>query len=103
MIDDKKKLIMENLEEILKELKLNTYLGTYNRNNSYIIDLDSDNDWGKVFTILDNSPLLYQKDENTLLTQHNSSLIYEYEDTDIIFNLKADFDNDQYSLVISEI
>lgn len=95
--------MMENLEEILETLKLNTYPGIEGKNNSYIIDLNSDTEWGKVYTILDNSPLLYQRDENTLLTNHNSSLIYEYDDTDIIFNLKADFDSEQYSLVISEI
>ena len=94
---------MENLESILKNLKLNIYPGVEGKDNSYILDLNSDIEWGKVYTILDNSPLLYQRDENTLLTQHNSSLIYEYDDTNIIFNLKADFDNEQYSLVISEI
>ena len=94
---------MENLDNILKELNLDVYPGTSGKNNSYILDLNSDNEWGKVYTILDNSPLLYQRDENTLLTEHNSSLIYEYDDENIMFNLKADFDNDQYSLVISEI
>ena len=97
-------MIMENLNSILEELKLNIYPGEYSKNkSSYILDLDDDAEWGKVYTILDNSPIMYQKDENTLLTQHNSSLIYEYDDTNIIFNLKADFDNEQYSLVISEI
>lgn len=92
----------ELLNQLLDNLNIN-YPGEYGRgDSSYIIDLDSDTNWGKIYTILDNSPDLYQNEENVLLTEHNSSLIYDYEDT-FMLNLKADFDNEQYSLVISEI
>lgn len=92
----------ELLNQLLDNLNIN-YPGEYGRgDSSYIIDLDSDTDWGKIYTILDNSSDLYQNEENVLLTEHNSSLIYDYEDT-FMLNLKADFDNEQYSLVISEI
>lgn len=75
--------------------------GVYGRKN-YTLDLNNDSDWGKMYTILDDSPELDQIENNGILTDHNSSLLYRYND-ELLLNLKADFDNDQYQLVISEI
>lgn len=94
----------DNLYKLLDELKLNTYSGTFGRDGSYIIDLESDAIFGKVYTVLDNKENVYQREENSLLTTHSGSLLYDVDvdGVDYILNLKADFDSNQYSLVISE-
>ena len=91
----------QKINSLIKLLKLDSYGGNYGRKN-YVIDLNDDSEWGKVYTILDSTPELDQIEENVLLTEHNSSLLYNYND-ELLLNLKADFDNDQYQLVISEI
>lgn len=91
----------QKINSLLKLLKLDSYGGNYGRKN-HIIDLNDDSEWGRVYTILDSTPELDQIEENVLLTEHNSSLLYNYND-ELLLNLKADFDNDQYQLVISEI
>ena len=91
----------QKINSLLKLLKLDIYGGNYGRKN-YIIDLNDDSEQGRVYTILDSTPELDQIEENVLLTEHNSSLLYNYND-ELLLNLKADFDNDQYQLVISEI
>lgn len=94
----------DNLYKLLDELKLDAYSGTFGRDGSYIIDLESDAIFGKVYTLLDNKENVYQREENTLLTTHSGSLLYDVDvdGVNYILNLKADFDSNQYSLVISE-
>lgn len=91
----------QRINSLLRNLKINPDNGIYGPKN-YTLDLYSDADWGRLYTTLDDSNLLDQIEENVLLTEHNSSLLYNYND-ELLLNLKADFDNDQYQLVISEI
>ena len=88
------------MEEMLVELGLDKYAGTWGRNNSYVIDLGTDTEWGKVYTTLDNSEKVFQEEESVLLTVHNGQIIYTY-DEEYQLVLKADFDNELYSIIIS--
>lgn len=89
------------MRELLKKLGI-TQTGNYGEGNAYIIDIDNDTEWGKFYSRLENSEELYQLEENSFLTNHNSSLIYMYEE-EYQLNLLADFDADTYKLVITEI
>ena len=92
---------MRDVKEILKELNIN-YEGTYGKNDSYVIDLADDSEWGKIYSILESSEDIEEQEESTLLTVHNANLIYEYKDWQFV--LSADFDNnDSYRLTIKEI
>lgn len=87
---------------MLKKLGLDYLEGQYGKQNSYVIDLPSDVEFGKVYTILETAYGVEQQSEPSLLTTHNSQLIYEYLD-EYQLVLKADFDNDHYSLVCSKL
>lgn len=89
------------MEYMLKEIGIDLP-GEYGKNGSYIIDLDSDNEWGKIYTLLDNAENVEQDEESFLLTTHNSSLIYTYNNLYRLV-LKADFDQNLYSLICSQI
>lgn len=92
----------KNVEEILDDLKI-YYSGTWGKNNSYVIDLADDSEWGKIYSILETNEDMEELEESTLLTVHNANLIYEYKD-EWQFVLSADFDNnDSYRLTVKEI
>ena len=92
----------KSVEEILDDLKI-YYSGTWGKNNSYVIDLADDSEWGKIYSILETNEDMEELEESTLLTVHNANLIYEYKD-ELQFVLSADFDNnDGYRLTVKEI
>ena len=76
--------------------------GQSGKNNSYVVDLDSDLAWGKIYSLLETNDDVEQLEDNTLLTVHNASVIYVYKDK-YQLNLKADFDNEIYSLICSKL
>ena len=89
------------LYELLKELGI-TKRGSYADTDTYVIDLDNSNDYGRINSILDRSDLLDPIDESSYLTVDAASLDYKYEDQFII-SLIADFEEDYYQLVITEM
>ena len=90
-----------SIERLVKELGINK-IGTYARDGSYTIDLDSADEFGRMYSRLDNNEDLEYLDETSLLNVNNSSLNYRYEDLYQIA-LIADFNSDQYKIVITEM
>lgn len=93
---------MIQVEDVISELGLDEYEGQVGKNNSYVIDLPSDNDFGKVYSTLETNEGVEQLEDNTLLTVHNASVIYVYKDRYQI-NLKSNFDTDEYSVIITDM
>ena len=89
------------MEELLKTLGVDKK-GTYARDGSYVIDLDSAEDFGKMYSLLDSNEDLDYIDETSLLNVNNSSLNYRYENR-YQLSIIADFNQDQYKLVIEEL
>ena len=87
--------------ELLNKIGINRE-GTYSNNDSYIVDLKDSNDFGRIYSKLENSNDLDLQEDTLLLTIHNSSIEYRYEGTFQLV-LKADWDNDAYELVVSEL
>ena len=77
--------------------------GDYSEEDSYIIPLLSSNEYGKIFSILDNTSGLEILQENQVVTEQGSSLLYESEDGKFLLNLIADFDNNIYQLICNDI
>lgn len=76
--------------------------GTYSRNGSYVIDLQDDSDdFGKVYSILDRNTELEYMEDTSLLTVDNANLYYRYKT--YMINAIADFKNNHYRVVISEV
>ena len=90
------------MDEMLLELGLTSYVGEEGRNGAYVIDLGNDKEFGKLYTTLDNSENIVQEEESVLLTVHNASIIYNYKN-EYQLVLKADFDHELYSVIITEI
>lgn len=90
-----------SITDILNELEINLK-GTYSRDGSYVIDLEDSSDaFGKVYSTLDKNPEVDCMESNSLLTVDNASMYYKYKGFQI--NIIADFRNDHYKVVVSEV
>lgn len=90
-----------SITDILNELKIKLK-GTYSRDGSYVIDLEDSSDaFGKVYSTLDKNPEVDYMESNSLLTVDNASMYYKYKGFQI--NIIADFRNDHYKVVVSEV
>lgn len=88
-------------KDIARELNIN-YAGELGRNNSYVMDLFSADDFRDSFSELSRNRDVIQLQENNLLNTHSASILYLYKDRYQI-NLKADFDSDEYSIIITDL
>jgi len=77
-----------------------TKIGYYNGDN-YIIDLDNDLEFSKVYSKLDKSELLEPDDEYSSINLIESSIKYFNDDYEL--TLSANFENDEYKLIVSEV
>ena len=89
------------MEKLLKDLGI-TKAGSYSKDGSYVIDLDNSDEFGKIYSLLENSEDLYYMEENNLLTVSNASMTYRYGE-EYQLQLIADFNYDLYKLVVNEI
>ena len=89
-----------DIREYLKSIGIDKN-GTFGENNSYVIQLNDSNEFGRIFTKLDNSDDLEQLEENQVITLQGSSLMYESLSEPLLFNLIADFDGDVYQLIVN--
>lgn len=85
------------MEQELEKLGIDQK-GEEGKDGSYVITIDNSDEWGKIFSKLDGSDL-EELEENSLLTDNNSSFIFQSDDYQ--FNLLADFSANQYKLVIT--
>lgn len=60
------------IETVIKDLGIDYLPGEYSKSNSYIIDLQNDAEFGKMYTLLDNSYEVEQEEDTVLLTVHNA-------------------------------
>lgn len=91
-----------NAEEYLRKLGIDKK-GEVSENGSYVVSLLKSNDYGKTFSKLDKSNDLELMQDNQVVTEQGSSLMYESQSEPYLLNLIADFDNDIYQLVVTEI
>lgn len=71
--------------------------------DSFVAVIKNSNEYGKIFSILEKSEDLNIMDQNQVVTEDGSSLLYESISEDYILNLIADFENDIYQLVVTEV
>lgn len=87
------------LEKFLKKLGI-TQVGHYTKTNTYIIDIEDSDEYGKIYSTLDKSEEVEEDEDSSTITVHTSNIIYESDNFQ--FNLIADFDQDTYKLVCKE-
>ena len=90
------------IEELLDELNIK-YSGSYNDDNAYVIDLPNSQVLGDIYIILDNSTIINILEDNQVITEEGTSLLYEVVDEPYLINLLADWEADKYQLIINNI
>lgn len=87
------------MDEVLKKLGISLD-GEFSKDGSYIADIYNSDEFGRVYSVLEKNDNVEELYSNSLLTMHNSSISYLYDNYQI--TLIADFEQDLYKLVISE-
>ena len=77
--------------------------GYYSDDNNLVIDLANSDEYSKFFANLEKNDNIYPQEDNQLVSEDNSSLIYESKDYNFIINLVSDWDADRYQIIISEV
>ena len=80
-----------------------TKAGAMGDDNSYVVDIMDSNEYGKIFTTLEKSDDLDPLEDNQVVTEQGSSLMYESMSEPFLLNLIADFDGDVYQLIVNKI
>ena len=70
---------------------------------SFVIDLLNSQEYGKMFSKLEKSEDLDILEDNQVIIEEGSSLVYESISQPILISLLADFEGDKYQIVINNI
>ena len=87
------------LEKFLEKLGI-TQVGHYTKTNTYIIDIDDSDEYGKIYSLLDKSSEIEEDEDSSTINVHTSNLVFESDNYQL--TLIADFDQDTYKLVCKE-
>ena len=86
------------MEEFLSKLGIKAQ-GVYTKYGAYVIDIEDYDEYGKYFSILENSDLEEVQD-TAQITIHTTNITYANDSYQIL--LQADLDEDIYKLVVTE-
>lgn len=92
-------------QEFLKDIGI-TQEPNKGKDGSYILDIIDSDAYGRIYSILDKAidkNKLNMLDDNQVITEQGSSLMYEAIDEPYLLNLLADFDGNVYELIITKI
>lgn len=88
------------MEEFLSEIGIHDK-GSKTQDGNYVIDFESVDDYNKAFAKLDRAKDLDETEDSSVVNSSISNIIYTNDE--YIITLTADFDNDNYALVMQEI
>ena len=88
------------MKELLRKIGI-TEAGYFSSNNNYVIDFDNSDEYNKAFSKLDRTDLVEENDDTSVINMSVSNIMYSNDDFSL--NLIADFDNDTYKLVVTEL
>ena len=73
--------------------------------SSYTLDIEDSNEWGRLYSKFNKNEELEQLEDGSILTLHNASILYLYEGElgNYQVVLTADYDHNNYKLVINEV
>ena len=87
------------MREFLKKLGIEE-IGYY-KDKTYIIDLDNDTQFSKVYSKLEKSDLVEPDDDYQSINLSESNIKYYNKDYEI--TLFANFENDTYKVIVEEV
>ena len=91
--------------EVLKKLNINKK-GSYSSKEEFVVDIEDSDEYGKIYSKLDNNPYVSLYEENCHVTADNATMYFEFEpddDTTFILILTADFNENIYKLSIKQL
>ena len=88
------------MKKLLKEIGI-TDEGHTTTDGNYIIDLTDSDHFNRIFSILDKSDLVEENEESSVVNLDVTNIMYIADECAI--NLIADFGNDEYRLVATEL
>lgn len=75
--------------------------GYFGKDKSYIIDIESSDDYNKYYAKLSKNELLEENEDSSIMSIHISNVMFISDNFSL--NLIADFDQDIYKLVVTEL
>ena len=88
------------MKDLLKEIGI-TEDGNYTEDNNYVMDFENSNQFNKAFSRLEKSDLVEENEDSSVINLEVSNVLYVGEGYS--FNLIADFSQDIYKLVVTDI
>lgn len=88
------------MKDLLSKIGI-TEPGHFTKDSGYVIDFDSSEAFNKAFSRLDKSDLVDENEDSSVITLNVSNVMYSNDDYSL--NLIADFDQDTYKLVVTEL
>jgi phosphoribosylaminoimidazole (AIR) synthetase len=88
------------MKNLLKEIGINE-VGYYSKDNNYVIDLENSDHFNKVFSKLQKSDKVEENEDSSVINLNVSNVLFVSDS--YAFNIIADFDQDLYKLVITEL
>ena len=88
------------MRDLLRKLGINEE-GHRSTDNDYVIDLVDSDHFNKIFSKLDKSDLLDENEDSSVVNLEITNILYLADG--FTLNLIADFEQDIYKLVITEI
>lgn len=88
------------MKELLSKIGI-TEAGHFSEDGNYVIDFETSNQFNKAFSKLDKSDLVDENEDASSITLETSTVMYVADDYTLA--LIADFDQDTYRLVVTEI
>lgn len=75
--------------------------GTRTSNHNYVIDLEDSDHFNKIFSKLDKSDLVEENEDSSVVNLEVTNILYIADGFSL--NLIADFEQDTYKLVVSDV
>lgn len=88
------------MKDLLRKLGIREQ-GTRTSNHNYVIDLDDSDHFNRIFSKLDKSDLLEENEDSSVVNLEVTNILYIADGFSL--NLIADFEQDIYKLVVSEL
>lgn len=88
------------MKDLLRKLGIMEQ-GTRTSNHNYVIDLDDSDHFNRIFSKLDKSDLLEENEDSSVVNLEVTNILYIADGFSL--NLIADFEQDIYKLVVSEL
>ena len=88
------------MKDLLRKLGIMEQ-GSRTSNHNYVIDLDDSDHFNRIFSKLDKSDLVEENEDSSVVNLEVTNILYIADGFSL--NLIADFEQDIYKLVVSEL